>query len=94
MLPFLKPKMMTGLIVSKRKPDGQGVEVSHSEDNADSALEAAAEDILRAITDKDGKHLCLALRAAFQILDSEESGDDGDEDYDSQNEKAADESKE
>ena len=41
----------------------------HGDD--DQALIAAAQDIMRAINMKDYKHLALALRSAFQILDSE-----------------------
>ena len=69
MLPFLKPKSHSaGVIIQQRKPDDK----DESEmDMGDHAMEAAAEDIMKAINSKDSRHLALALRAAFQILDSE-----------------------
>lgn len=91
MLPFLKHKKQTAsLIVSTRKPDGN-IQESHSEGDEDSAMKAAAEDIMRAITSKDPQHLALALRAAFQILEAEphEEGPHEENDYDSLNAKAA-----
>ncbi len=87
MLPFLKPKAVAGLIISHRKPDGGKVE-SHMEGDEHQPLEAAAEDLIRAINSKDSKHLALALRAAFDILSSEPESED-DNSFDSQNEKAA-----
>lgn len=67
MLPFLKKQSRpAGISIEVRKPDHQEPESSESP-----ALEAAAQDILRALEDKDSRHLALALRAAFQILDSE-----------------------
>lgn len=56
----------------ERKPDGE-------EAPSDSAMEAAAQDILRAINDKDSKHLAEALRAAYQICQSEDDPSVGDE---------------
>ena len=70
MLPFLKNKNVAGLIISHRKPDGD-IQEQHSEGNEDSALESAAEDIIQAMTAKDAKSLAAAIRAAFEILDSE-----------------------
>lgn len=87
MLPFLKPKQVAGLIISHRKPDG-GVGEEHSAGDENHALEAAAEDLLRAINSKDSKHFALALRAAYDILMSEEPKED-DNSFDAQNEKAA-----
>lgn len=68
MLPWMKngPKQSAGIAMQVRKPD-EGKETP----NEDPAVLAAAEDILRAIDSKDAKHLAQALRAAFQILDSE-----------------------
>ncbi len=71
MLPFLQKKNVAGLIISHRKPDS-GIQESHTEGDEDHALEAAAEDLIRAFHAKDGKHAALALRAAFQILEAEE----------------------
>ena len=91
MLPFLKEKKVAGLILSKRKPDGS-VSEEHSDDDKDHGLEAAAEDLIRALSSKDISSVAAALRAAFQILDAEphEEGEHtNDESYDSQNIKAA-----
>lgn len=71
-LPFLKAKKLGALVVSHRKPDdGAPKPLDHAADD-NSAMEAAAEDILRAITSKDATHLALALQAAFDIMDSAE----------------------
>lgn len=88
MLPFLKPKTVAGLIVAKRKPDGGKME-QYSEGNEDMGLESAAEQIIQAINAKDSKSLASAIRAAFTIIDSEDSPNDDSNDFDSQNEKAA-----
>ncbi len=69
MLPFQKPKAQTGVIMSVRKPDGGTDE--QGMDTDDHAMEAVAEDILRAISTKDSKSLAMAIRAAFEIADSE-----------------------
>lgn len=69
MLPFLKPKTVAGLIIKHRVSDGNIHE--EREDKQDQGLEAACEDILMAISAKDAEHLANALRAAFDILDSE-----------------------
>lgn len=89
-LPFLKPKTVAGLIISQRKPDG-GKEEMHDEGDENQGLEAAAEDLLRAITSKDPKHLALALQNFMDISSSGSSSDSSEEsnDYDSLNEKAA-----
>lgn len=62
------PKLSTGATQRKRNNDGSLREQS---DQDRSPLEAAAEDLLRAIDSKDSAHLALALRAAFRVLDSE-----------------------
>lgn len=93
MLPFLKQKQVSGLIISHRKADGQGVQESHSEDNKDEGLETCGEELIRAITAKDAKAVAAAFRSAWQILESEEEPEDGEapspHTYDDQNEKAA-----
>lgn len=70
LLPFLKNKQkmnQTGVIVQQRAPD-EGKE--EQEDGMDPALHAAAQDILRAISSNDSKHLALAIKAAFEICDA------------------------
>jgi hypothetical protein len=68
-LPFLKKnKVSTGIAMEYRKPD----EASEKSDPSDdSGLEQAFEDLMRAHANNDKKAGAAALRAAFQILDSE-----------------------
>lgn len=69
MLPFLKSRKQTGLIISHRKPTGE-VQESHSEDDEIAPLRAAAEDLIRAVHDKDVAAVAEALESAFEICDS------------------------
>lgn len=66
MLPFLKKSQESGVSapVEKitREPD---------EDSDFDPLEVAAEDVLFAVEKKDAKALARALRAAFDLCDSE-----------------------
>ncbi len=84
MLPFLRPRHQVGLIVSKMSPEGQTE--SNIEGHKDAGLEAAATDLMRAFEAKDSKKIASALRAAFQILDSEphEEGSHLDEENESE----------
>ena len=70
MLPFLKPKRQAGIMISERKPDG-GFAEQNEQAAEDQGLEACADDIIRAINSKDSRELAAAIRAAFEILDSE-----------------------
>lgn len=64
-LPFLpNKKKQSGIIVHERQPD-------QKDDEDHSGIDACAQDILRAIEQKDPKHLGEALRAAFAIMESE-----------------------
>lgn len=87
MLPFLKPKKVAGLIISQRKPDGK-VAPYHEAGDENHALDACSEDLMRAITSKDISGISSAIRAAYEILDSESAEDDSN-DFESQNIKAA-----
>lgn len=69
-LPFLKSKAQTGVIISQRKPDG-GNELEGQEGEENQGLGAAAADLIRAVHAKDESAVASALRAAFEILDSE-----------------------
>ena len=65
MLPFLKDKeagMQEPADPIKRKPD---------EEQEYDALESAAQDLISAVHSKDVKATCEALRAAFELCDSE-----------------------
>lgn len=86
MLPFLKPRRVAGLIISQRKSDGS-TDVSHQEGDENQGLEACADDIIRAINNKDSKQLAEALRSAFECLQSGPAEEDNS--YDAQNIKAA-----
>lgn len=67
-LPFLKQKRNQGETIVETFSD----KPKEEQDSEDSALIAAAQDMIRAIESKDYKHLAMAIRSAFQILDSEE----------------------
>ena len=65
MLPFLqKVKPQTGVVTQIRKPDQEQPEEDH-------AMTACAQDLLEAIQANDRKALASALRAMFEILESE-----------------------
>lgn len=68
MLPFLKPRQMTAIIM-KRQPDGEIKDDGHSEYDRE-GLKLAASSIIRAIESKDAEALASALKEAFEICDS------------------------
>lgn len=66
LLPFLKNKRKeTGVIVQERVSD-----LPEESTEAD-GLEVAAKDIMSAISGNDHKALAAAIRAAFEILESQ-----------------------
>lgn len=71
MLPFLKSKRSTGISVEYRKPDQQ-----KEENQEDPALKACADDILKAVEERNPKALASALRAAFDVLQSQPGYED------------------
>lgn len=81
MLPFLKPRQQSGLTISIRKPDG-GSEESHTAGDEDHGLDSCSEDLIKAMHAKDAKGVTSALKAAFEILDSQphEEGEHTNED--------------
>lgn len=85
MLPFLKRKSgSAGLIVKTREPDQ-----NDSSDSDDSySLEACSQDLINAIHSSDPKKVSEALRAAFEVLESEPH-EEGPHTFDAQNIKAA-----
>lgn len=92
MLPFLKNKQQSGLIVQERPSDNKDKD-SKPEDNQ--GLIACAQDIIDAIKTGDAKKLASALTSAHEICDSyehEEGPHTNDEPsphtYDAQNIKA------
>ena len=65
-LPFLKKERPSagGVITEYRKPDGD-------EPNEDAPLESCAQDLIRCSKADDHVGVAKALRAAFEILDSQ-----------------------
>lgn len=89
MLPFLKKKQQTGVIVKTRQPDEKPEQEENEQE--DQGLMVCAQDLIDAIAAQDVKAVASALRAAFQIADSEphEEGEHTEpHSYDAQNEKA------
>jgi len=70
MLPWQKnkDKSQAGISIKYRQPDESKAQ---NEDSPAAAMEAAAQNILSAIEQKDYKHLALALQNAFEIADSQ-----------------------
>lgn len=67
MIPFMKPKMQTGIIFKERKAEGG---ISEAQDDDSMAMEACADDMIRAIHSKDSKMLAKAMKAAFDIMEA------------------------
>lgn len=88
-LPFLKNKQQSvaGLIMKHRAPDG--IKDDMPEEPSDNqGLHSAASDLMNAVHAKDIPAIAAAMKAAFEIMQSEPSQED-DNSFDSQNEKAA-----
>ena len=68
-LPFLKQRKVAALIVQNRSADGGHDTVP--EDHLEQELTTCGEDLIRGVTNKDAKAVGDAIRAAFEILDSE-----------------------
>lgn len=92
MLPFLKPKAanQVGLIIKTREPDEKPDETN--DDSGDHAIGACARDLISAVHARDEKGVSEALRAAFEILESEPDNDMEDDSYEAQNIKAGEQS--
>lgn len=70
-LPFLKQRAKdSGMVAPVERISDKSKE---QDEDSDAALHSAAQDMLRAFESKDFKHLAQALRAAHQILDSEDA---------------------
>jgi hypothetical protein len=67
MIPFLKRSQDAS---ASAPIESERLETVESSDDYDS-LEAAAEDLIAAVHSKDAKAVCVALRAAFELMDSE-----------------------
>lgn len=66
MLPFMKKKPQTGVIVTTRPSDE-----TKQDESSDSDLETCAEDLINAVHNKDKKAVAEALRAAHVVCDME-----------------------
>lgn len=73
MLPFLAPKKSAGIIIAKRKPDGE-IMPENEEGEASPALMSCAEDLISAIHAKDASAVASALDAAYSVLDVDDMG--------------------
>lgn len=71
-LPFLAPKKLVSVMLSKRKEDGS-MEPEGEADRPPEALIACCEDILRAIAAKDAVMLAKAEMAKEELLDTDDS---------------------
>lgn len=88
MLPFLKKnqKSVAGLIVHNRTPDEKQPDENTSE-SGDERIEACAQDLITAIHAHNVKDAAAAMRAAFEIMESEPHEENND--FHSRNEAAA-----
>jgi hypothetical protein len=69
MLPFLKKNIsQPGMITQQRSPDSS---LETEEDDSGAGISAAAQDLIDAVHAKDSAGVASALKAAFDILDSE-----------------------
>lgn len=85
-LPFmLKKAQSPGIIVKDRAPD----QPEESTDDSNDSIEACAHDLIEAVHAKDTKAAASAMKAAFEIMQSEPSSESDSNDFDSQNQKAA-----
>jgi hypothetical protein len=80
-LPFLKKKdaSIAGIIMKTREPDtfadqnikaAEGEEKDENKDSQAMAIEACAEDLIKAVHSRDVKAAAQAMRDAFDILES------------------------
>ena len=68
MLPFLKPKITTSVVIAKHKPEG-GLEPLHEEGHEMPELVGAAEELISAVHSKDAHAVAEALKSAFEICE-------------------------
>lgn len=71
-LPFLKNNRsnVAGLIIQRRAADGTP-QTDPEKDNKDDGLRSCAQDLIKAVQAGNEDSVASALRAAFEILDSE-----------------------
>lgn len=71
MLPFLKPKQGSGVIIQSHRSPDQSSDESKEVEEINPGLIACAHDMIVALHSKDSKALAMAIKAAFEICDSE-----------------------
>ena len=72
MLPFLKQKIQSPTIIEHRKPDQEEPSSEESQESNDNeGLEAAASDLIDAVHNRDPKAAASAMRAAFELMESQ-----------------------
>ena len=72
MLPFLRPKLQTGLLISTRKADGSAAPTENESSAPETDdIEACAQELIRAVHAKDAPGVAQAIRSAFEILESQ-----------------------
>lgn len=73
-LPFLKRRQSSGIagpLTEYRKPDEDGEGHKDQEDQPEDGLKVCAKDLIACVSSGDEQGVAKALRAAFEILDSE-----------------------
>lgn len=71
MLPFLKPKNISSVIMTKIKPEG-GIEPVNEEGEPAPEMMAVAEELISAVHSKDAKALAEVLSALMCMNDMDE----------------------
>lgn len=71
MLPFLKPKQMGAVIRVHQKEDGSSESMGPADEH-DPGLVAAAEQLIKAVHNKDTDSVVDAFKSAYDILESQE----------------------
>lgn len=85
-LPFLKSKPVAGVIMHQQRKAEGGMKSEPTPDDAAAPLEACAGDLLAAVHSRDVKAIAAALKAAYDVC---QSSPEDSNDFDSQNQKAA-----
>lgn len=67
MLPFLKHRKISSVIIAKRNPEGN-VEAMHEEGEQSPELMNAADSLISAVHMKDSEAVAEALKSAFEAM--------------------------
>lgn len=71
MLPFLNKRRMAASMMMTKKPGEAPEPIDESNEYDSDSLLYAAEDLLKAVADGNPKAVAAALKAAFEICDSQ-----------------------